>query len=380
MSKKLKVCIIAENYPTKEKPLFPFVQQLAYSLSNENCECYVIAPQSITRALVRKKGFYPGYTEDVNPEGKTIRIFRPKFVSFSNVSSNGIQKFGDKLFENAIKKALKKIGKVDVLYSYFWHIGLSTAAACKDLHIPMIVQASECGLTIHPWQITKENLEQIKGVVCASRKNLDESLEANLTSEDLCTIAVNGYRSDEFYPIDKKTVRRELGFDENAFIMAFIGFFIERKGVPQLCEALNRFDDVQSIFIGQGPIVPDCKNIVFKGKLPHTDIVKYLNCADVFVLPTNAEGCCNAIIEALACGLPVISSKRSFNDEILDDTCSIRIDESSVEEIALSIQKLKDDAALREQMSSNALKKSKLLTIECRAKTIRNFIDGIVNQ
>jgi teichuronic acid biosynthesis glycosyltransferase TuaC len=66
---KLKhICIVAEDYPAEGRPSYPFVQQLAYSLSNEGVKCTVIAPQSITAALVRKKGILPVHSVDANPE------------------------------------------------------------------------------------------------------------------------------------------------------------------------------------------------------------------------------------------------------------------------------------------------------------------------
>src|SRR5699024_10638249 len=106
-----------------------------------------------------------------------------------------------------------------------------------------------------------------------------------------------------FYKKDKKKCRHELGFSKNDYIVAFTGTFNDRKGSLRLSDALEDLNDVKSIFIGSGKDEPMNDNILFKGRLSHYDIATYLNAADVFVLPTIAEGCSNAIIEAMACGL-----------------------------------------------------------------------------
>ena len=54
MSELKRICIIAEHYPYESEPLFTFVQQLAYSLSNEGVSVSVVAPQSLTRAFFRR--------------------------------------------------------------------------------------------------------------------------------------------------------------------------------------------------------------------------------------------------------------------------------------------------------------------------------------
>jgi glycosyltransferase involved in cell wall biosynthesis len=92
------------------------------------------------------------------------------------------------------------------------------------------------------------------------------------------------------------------------------------------------------------------------------------------VLPTLAEGCCNAIVEAICCGLPVISSDRKFNYDVLDESNSIMVDPLDVGAISQAIKELKDNPDLRDKLSKGALDKAKDLTISQRAKKIISFI------
>ena len=88
------------------------------------------------------------------------------------------------------------------------------------------------------------------------------------------------------------------------------------------------------------------------------------------------EGCSNAIVEAMACGLPIISSNRAFNDDILDAECSIRVNPVDVDEIHEAIQKLVSDPISREKMSEAAIKKAENLTLSVRAQNILAYIEN----
>jgi glycosyltransferase involved in cell wall biosynthesis len=177
--------------------------------------------------------------------------------------------------------------------------------------------------------------------------------------------------------LDKKQCRSQLGLPQDGFIIAFVGWFIERKGPLRVAKAIKQIPGkpVYSLFIGKGEQVPDCENILFKGTMPHDKVPIYLNAADVFVLPTLHEGCCNAVVEAMACGLPIISSDLPFNRDVLDSSNSILIDPNCIDEISQAICLLRDDLKLRSVLAEGALKRSELLTIDRRARAIVEFIN-----
>ena len=84
--------------------------------------------------------------------------------------------------------------------------------------------------------------------------------------------------------------------------------------------------------------------------------------------------CCNAILEAMACGLPIISSNLSFNDDILNEDYSIRVNPDSIEEIANAIQILYENPVKRLEMGKRALEASEKFRIENRARVIISYI------
>ena len=184
----------------------------------------------------------------------------------------------------------------------------------------------------------------------------------------------NGYRKERFYPRDKKESREKFGFEEDDFIVGFVGSFDDRKGVLRLEKAVENTRNVNFACAGKGKLVPTSSKCLFAKPINNEELPYFYSAVDVFVLPTLNEGCCNAIIEALACGTPVISSDKPFNNEILDETCSIKINPESVEEIQQAIEKLHEDKKLRDSLAKGSIEKAKTLTLEKRAENIIKFI------
>ncbi len=255
---------------------------------------------------------------------------------------------------------------------------MAASPISKEKNIPLYVASGESKIRVFDYysqKYVRQNINQIKGLICVSTKNLNESNSLGLLSHNPKTIIKpNSINPTEFYKGSKEEARRKLGFALEDKIAIFVGAFSERKGVLRVVEAVEDNKKLKLILIGSGDQKPESKNIIFSGRVPHNEIVTYLNASDVFVLPTLAEGCCNAIVEAMACGLPVISSKLEFNDDILDSNNSIKIKPQDVNEISVALKKIISDENLRYKLSKGAEETAKDLTIKKRVESIIKFM------
>ena len=112
-------------------------------------------------------------------------------------------------------------------------------------------------------KVIKKNLKPIRGVICVSSKNKQESLNLNLASDENMIVIPNAIDHNKFYPINKIIARNELGYEQNDFIVAYTGAFNDRKGILRLSKAVDMVTNVKTIYIGSGSLVPENDNILF---------------------------------------------------------------------------------------------------------------------
>ncbi|PXW85958.1 glycosyltransferase involved in cell wall biosynthesis [Pseudogracilibacillus auburnensis] len=383
MSKKIKeICIISSGYPTPEVPKYTFVDQLVSSWADMDISCTVISPQNISNTLFEKNKRRPREWTKTTKKGNKVKIYSPRYISFSrkeifrfNAGSLTI-----KSFKHSVYKELNRLNlNADAFYGHFIvSSGITAVELGKKYKIPSFFAFGESSLE-HIEKIGVEKisnaLTDVSGVISVSSENKRRLIERDIVKSDKIEVFPNAIDSNYFCQKNKQEMRKKLGYNQKDFIIAFLGHFIHRKGTARVSKALDGLPGVKSIFIGSGSETPTCEGVLHMGKVPHNKIAEKLSAADVFVLPTLNEGCCNAIIEAMACGLPIISSDKPFNDDILWEDNSIRVDPMNIEEIKNAIKLVRDNEQLRRRMSAASLKHASTLRIENRAKNIINFME-----
>lgn len=370
----MRICVLCPGFPTKKSAGSVFVVKLCEEMARQGHHLTIIAPQRLFYVLSGKDCFSPKSFIHRTATGEQIKVLRPILLSFSNLPL--LRKLNEYFRKDAIKRAVAKAGEQDVYYGHFWDNGYYLYQAIKHMGNPLFVATGESTIKFHTGD--KAFSQYVSGVICVSTKNLEESIAAGLTTKEKCIVLPNAIDSAVFHKMDKQQCRQELGIDKDKFVVAFVGQFIQRKGYDRVAAAIDQLNDdnIAAIFLGSAKEgrMPQCRGIIKCGLVRQNEIARYLNAADVFVLPTRAEGCCNAIVEAMACGLPIISSDLPFNHDILDGTNARLINPDSVDEIAVAIQEIKSDPKLQASLSDCSLTKARDMNLAPRTEKIINFI------
>lgn len=379
------IAIISDDYPSDGRMVFVFVQQLVEALVDIGVNVSVIAPQSIVRSLIRGVKLLPKQTTYTTAHGGNYRVYRPFSLSFST-GNKALYKLAKSFNTKCINKYLNIISP-QVVYGHFWHNAMKGAEYSKKNGRPLFVACGEGDNALDNWASNlsdeeKRNIRsQVNGVISVSTENKRKCLEYGISTEANTIVLPNCVNDTVFHPVDNAGFRKELGASDFDFVISFTGAFIDRKGYNRLSDAIDSLNDdrIKVIFSGKPMAgheddMPHCKGIIHCGPVNHDDLPNYLCASNVFVLPTLKEGCCNAIVEALACGLPVISSNRPFNDDILNDDNSIKVDPESIEDIANAINLLKQDKHYYGRLRDYTLKHSEDYSIVDRARKIFDFI------
>lgn len=380
----MEYCFVAGNYPTKERQVHVFLENIVVRLVDKGEECNVIAPQSIYAYYVKRNIRRAVVDERRTPAGNKYMVYSPLYFVFPKIKigSFSMHNWSRTMFYHAIEKAyIKNKLHADVIYSHFIQAGIAGVKLATKFQLPSFIANGEAdtvdSLKLNSVSSVKKTLENVTGIISVSTKNKNEIktlCHDNNKIMEKVKVIVNAVDTKRFHKKNREKIREKMGWPVDKFIVAFTGSFIERKGVMRLSHALDRLNDVYSIFMGVGDERPDCKNILFCGRVNNAELCNYLNAADVFVLPTKAEGCSNAIVEALACGLPIISSDLEFNYDILDNSCSILIDPNNEDELVQAIDMIHKDESLWYRLCKGAELKASTLSLDVRVEKIQNFI------
>ena len=342
----MRILIVTSQFPvaadpTRGRPL----QQTASALARL-AEVRVLSPVAVYPRWARPRSylFKPAEAATVGVDAEYVTYPALPLVT---------RAFNGSLCARAIAQPLARY-KPDVVLSYWLYPDAYGAmVACRRGGYPLVAGAR--GSDIRVRDAVSRWLTQ--RVVRSAQRLL-------VVSEDLGRLAVKDYDADAsrvrviangcdaatFHLGDRAAARRALGVADSARLVVYVGRLVPEKGLRELLDAgreiAPRHEGLEIALIGDGPMraeletriaEPGAPRVRLAGVQPPATVAEWMTAADLVVLPSYSEGHPNVLVEALACGRPIVATTVGGIPEVVDKASGILVPPREAKPLALAM-------------------------------------------
>lgn len=237
--------------------------------------------------------------------------------------------------------------------------------------------------------MTRRSVQQAGLVITVSESTRQDVIRLLGIAPAKVRVVLNGVEAS-YRPLDAMSLedfRRRVGLAE-PFIL-YVGTLEPRKNIPCLLQAFHQLKqraDVphKLVLIGAKgwlyqPIFVTLEalglqdQVLFPGFVSPADLVSWYNAAEIFVYPSLYEGFGLPVLEAMACGTPVVCSDRSSLPEVAGDA-ALQVDPTRPDALAEALWSLIQDPSLRHHMAGKGIARAQYLTWDRSAReTVRVY-------
>jgi teichuronic acid biosynthesis glycosyltransferase TuaC len=323
---RLNVLSVSTNYPTLECPTRGvFVQRRLAALSRL-ANVRVLVPRP-TFPILRPWIVDEPLQTEMQPVDIRRMFYIPKIASMLNGlwMERCIEKWVSSLPIASLKNPI-----LDAHFGFPEGVGVSRVAQRRKLPFFITLRGLETDLFKSKFirgQMVRA-LNSATGVIAVSHSLKATAIENGICESKIQVIS-NGVDNSFFHPGSKEQSRSKLGIKNSAKLIVSVGSIRRLKGFDILLDAIEHFrndSDFRCVILGK-VMEQSCHHEILDrisalgmescvkliGAKPPDELIDWLRAADLFVLPTRREGCCNAVLEALSTGIPVITTPAGDN-------------------------------------------------------------------
>lgn len=337
---KPSLVVLSTLFPSGAQPgVGLFVRERMFRVAAE-LPLFVVAPQPWFpfQGLIRwfRPGFrppQPGYER----QGE-IDVYFPRFLSFP-----GVCKHLDGLFlalsvYPLMRRHRRRFSHIDAHFAYPEGYAATLLGRWLGVPVTMTLRGTEVRMARLPRirARMRQAFDRASGIFSVSESLRQVAIEVGARPEQVEVVG-NGVDLVRFAPEPREIARRRLGLEPDASVLVTVGGLVERKGFHRVIALLprlrERFPTLRYLAVGgpspEGDMTAVLKRQVtelgledvvhFTGPVAPDDLSGVLSAADVFVLATRNEGWANVFLEAMACGLPVVTTDVGGNKEVVCD-------------------------------------------------------------
>lgn len=213
---------------------------------------------------------------------------------------------------------------------YFYPDGVAAARVAAQLGLPLVISArgSDINLIAETPFARRRILEAANAadaLIAVSQALARRMMSLGMPAERV-NVLRNGVDPRVFFTVPQSEARSRLALHEDARYVLGVGNLVHEKGFDVAIRALVKLPQTRLLLVGDGPLRGSLETlgrqvapgrVEFRSNMPQADLRFAYSAADTLALPSLREGWPNVVLEALACGLPVVASNVGGIPEIL---------------------------------------------------------------
>ncbi len=337
---KPSLVVLSSLFPSRARPTAGvFIRERMFRVGKE-LPITVVSPQPWFpgQSLIRLVS--PGYrlAGEAFEVQQGVEVHRPRALCLPGLGRQW-DGYAMALAALAVLRRLKREGRCDIIDAHFaYPDGYAASLLGKWLGLPYTItmRGTEPKHLRIP-AIRHRIVAALRGaarVFTVSNSLREVGIAAGVPASQF-TVVGNGVDTEVFHPVPRDEARAKFGIPLDAKVLITVGALVERKGFHRvsalLPELRERYPTLMYLAVGGGSPegdwtarlkqqvadlgLTDC--VKFLGPMPPAELKWPLAASDVFVLPSSNEGWANVILEAMACGVPVVASDVGGNAEVV---------------------------------------------------------------
>jgi len=292
-----------------------------------------------------------------------IAVLHPRYALIPKVGMSSAPFLMYASLRNVLAEMLKARFRFDLIDAhYLYPDGVAAVLLGRSLGKPVVITARGTDVNLLPEYRVPRRLIRWAAARAAGLITVSEALRERLIELGVpgsrIEVLRNGVDLELFAPQDRAAARRELGLAADGPIVLSVGSPLPLKGVDLVIRASAALRNTTLIIVGEGPATSGLRRLAkdlnlgervrFLGLMAQLRLATVYNAADVLVLASAREGSPNVLLEALACGTPVVATAVGGVSEIVRSRAAGRlVQERTPQAIATAIRDLLADPPAR---------------------------------
>ncbi len=322
-----KILLFSSLYPSVVRPIHGiFVEtRLRELLKTGQVQARVVAPVPWFPSRSRRFGAYADFAATPRRAlHNGIEVHHPRYLLLPKVGMN-LAPYAMALGALPTLRRLQQQGfDFDLIDAhYYYPDGVAAGLLSRWLGKPFVVTARGTDLNLipeypFPRRLILQTAERASASIGVCRALMDSLRDLGADASKLHTLR-NGVDLQRFVPESRSAARARLGLKAPGPYLLSVGHLIERKGHHIAIEALGLLPGVRLLIAGSGPEQGALKSLAvhlgvadrvhWAGVVPQDELKWWYSASDALVLCSSREGWANVLLEAMACGTPVVATR-----------------------------------------------------------------------